>query len=107
MMNKLKHIAVIAAAVLAVTACKTKQKTAAAVDYEKEGYVKALIEDYQLDGCRYMIFLDDTKKLEPDWLPTDMQKDSVPVWVKYEHDERMSVCMAGETVKVIDIKKRK
>lgn len=106
MMNKLKHIALACFAAVAVfSACKSKSNTATR-DFEKEGYTKAVVRDYALDGCRFMIFLDETKKLEPDWLPADLQKDSVPVWVKYERDERMSVCMAGETVKVIDIKKR-
>ncbi|TND08911.1 MAG: hypothetical protein FD123_1765 [Bacteroidetes bacterium] len=106
MTNKLKHIAVSGIFVLAVlVSCKTKSKTTS-IDFEKEGYTRAIIRNYELDGCRYMIFLDETKKLEPDWLPMEMQKDSVPVWVKYERDERMSICMAGETVKVIDIKKR-
>jgi len=106
MTRKHNHIVLIAAlAFSALAACKNKQKTASP-DLEKQGYVKAVVKDYELDGCRFMIFLDETRKLEPDWLPKEMQADSVPVWVRYERDERLSICMAGETVKVIDIKKR-
>lgn len=104
-MSKLKHIGLIATAVLFFCACKTKEKQPA-VDYAQQGYTKAIVRDYQLDGCRFMIFLDETRKLEPDALPEEMKRDSLPVWVKYQSDPRMSICMAGETVKIIDIKKR-
>lgn len=104
-MNKLKHIGLTAALLLFICACKSKEKQPA-VDYAQQGYTKATVRDYQLDGCRYMIFLDETRKLEPDALPEDMKRDSLAVWVKYQSDPRMSVCMAGEPVKIIDIKKR-
>ncbi|MCU0435775.1 MAG: hypothetical protein MUC87_20110 [Bacteroidia bacterium] len=82
------------------------------IDYAAQGYVKALVVDYELDGCKWMLRLDnddpndDDKKMEPDFLFSEFQKDSLPVWLKYQREERISICMAGETVKVIDIKKR-
>jgi hypothetical protein len=82
------------------------------VDYSTQGYVKAIVIDYELDGCRWMLRLDnddpsdDSKKMEPDYLMPDYQKDSLQVWLKFNKEERLSICMAGETIKVMDIKKR-
>jgi hypothetical protein len=77
------------------------------VDYSTEGYIKAIVTDVQLDGCRYMLKPDESdKKLEPQELAKEFQVDSLKVWVKYEVEDRMSVCMAGQTVRVIDIRKR-
>lgn len=77
------------------------------VDYAKEGYVKAFVTDVQLDGCHYMLQLEsDNKRLEPDELTPSFQQDSLKVWIKYEVDDRMSVCMAGQTIKLLDIRKR-
>ena len=77
------------------------------VDYASQGYVKAYVTQVALDGCMYMLHLeDDNKNVEPDELDTPFQKDSLKVWVKYTPDDRISICMAGQTVKVLDIRKR-
>ncbi|HET6992096.1 MAG TPA: hypothetical protein VFJ43_12260 [Bacteroidia bacterium] len=78
------------------------------VDYAKQGYVKGYVTEVQLDGCTWMIALSDSanKRIEPDdWAP-GFQKDSLKVWVKYTPDDRLSICMAGQTVHIVDIKKR-
>jgi hypothetical protein len=77
-------------------------------DYAKNGYVKGYVTDVQLDGCKWMIALQDSggKKIEPDEIPPGFQQDSLLVWVKYKPEDRMSVCMAGQTVDILDIKKR-
>ena len=77
-------------------------------DYAKNGYAKGYVTEVQLDGCKWMIQLQDSagKRIEPDDIPPSFQKDSTLVWVKYKPDNRMSVCMAGQTVNILDIKKR-
>ena len=77
-------------------------------DYAKNGYAKGYVTEVQLDGCTWMIQLEDSagKKIEPDEIPPGFQKDSLLVWVKYKPDNRMSICMAGQTVNILDIKKR-
>ncbi|GAB4148309.1 MAG: hypothetical protein Fur0041_21970 [Bacteroidia bacterium] len=109
-MNKLTNLLLASIIILSsvVVSCKEKKATASAtpVDYAANGYTKALVIFYELDGCNYMIMLENQKKLEPDYLDPKFQKDSLPVWIKYDNDERMSVCMAGETIKVIDIRNR-
>jgi hypothetical protein len=80
------------------------------VDYLKQGYAKGMVTDIQLDGCKWMIELQDSagKKIEPgpDEMAPDLLKDSLFVWVKYTPEDRMSVCMAGQTVHIVDIKRR-
>jgi hypothetical protein len=77
-------------------------------DYASNGYVKGFITDVQLDGCKWMIQLPDSgkKRIEPNEIPPSFQQDSLLVWVKYTPDDRMSVCMAGQTVNILDIRKR-
>jgi hypothetical protein len=79
------------------------------VDYAALGYAKGFVTDVQLDGCKWMIQLDSAgKRIEPeatDW-PPGFQQDSLLVWVKYVAEDRMSICMAGQTVHIEDIKKR-
>ncbi len=78
------------------------------INYAAQGYVKGFVTDVQLDGCKWMIALQDSanKKLElDDWAP-GYQVDSLLVWIKYVPQDRLSICMAGQTVHVVDIKKR-
>lgn len=75
---------------------------------EAQGFVKAMIISYEIDGCNYMLELvSDKSRLEPDGLQPEYQKDSMNVWIKYKSaPDRMSVCMAGATIDLLEIKKR-
>jgi hypothetical protein len=76
-------------------------------DYAANGYAKGYVTEVQLDGCKWMIQLDSAgKRIEPNDLAPGFQQDSLLVWVKYTPVERMSICMAGQTVNIIDIRKR-
>ncbi len=76
-------------------------------DYAANGYAKGYVTEVQLDGCKWMIQLDSAgKRIEPDEIPPAFQQDSLLIWVKYQSVERMSICMAGQTVNIIDIRKR-
>lgn len=77
-------------------------------EMETEGFVKAMVVKYDVDGCGYMLELvSDKSRLEPDGLQPDFQKDSMKVWIKYKSaPDRMSVCMAGATIDLLEIKKR-
>lgn len=106
---KKSTIAVIALLIgLSFSACIFKKATKSTPDYAAEGYVKAMVVTMELDGCTYMLELEsDKSKLEPDGLQPEFQKDSLPVWIKYKAaPDRMSICMAGATIDLIDIKKR-
>lgn len=91
-----------------LVSCIFKKATSSNVDYAAQGYVKAMVVTMELDGCSYMLELEsDKSKLEPDGLQPEFQKDSLPVWIKYKAaPDRMSICMAGATIDLIDIKKR-
>jgi hypothetical protein len=107
-MNKLNNLILITTVSFLVFSCtKFKKATTDNTDYAAQGYVKAMVVDIELDGCKYMLELEsDKKKLEPDGLQEIFMKDSLPVWIKYKHADRMSICMAGETIDLLDIKKR-
>jgi hypothetical protein len=76
-------------------------------DYPGNGYIKAFVTDVELDGCKWMLQDEsDGKRYEPDGLQPEFEHDSLHVWLKYTVDDRMSVCMAGQTIKVVDIRIR-
>lgn len=90
-----------------ISACIFKKATVSDADMEAQGFVRAMVVEMNLDGCGYMIELSsDKSKLEPDGLQPEFQKDSFPVWIKYKAVDRMSVCMAGQTIDLLEIKKR-
>jgi hypothetical protein len=101
---------------LAFTSCCCKKKAAnkntvatdVKRDFEKEGYVKATVINYEVDGCSFMIQLEDGKKLDPSSLADDFRKDQTAVWIKYTIKKGgASVCMAGQMIDVSDIQFRK
>ncbi|HKC67644.1 MAG TPA: hypothetical protein VKG26_05400 [Bacteroidia bacterium] len=81
------------------------------INYEKEGYVKAEVIHYKVEGCGYLIELTDKAKtkIAPDKLADEFKKDKEKVWIKYTLAKKqpMSTCMAGKLAEVIDIQKRK
>ncbi|NOX86086.1 MAG: hypothetical protein GXO86_09000 [Chlorobi bacterium] len=72
--------------------------------------VKATLYDYTgLDGCSWVIKLDDGEVLEPDNLGGfDIEiKDGKKVWVKYTlAKEQISICMVGPRVDIVEIWER-
>ncbi|HLG03590.1 MAG TPA: hypothetical protein VI731_08350 [Bacteroidia bacterium] len=108
-MRKHKHLlsTLLIAAVFSACGMFNRGKKTS-VDYLNEGYVKAFVTEYRVDGCTFMLQLEGEgqKRLEPDGLQPEFEHDSMRVWLKYQPEERMSICMAGQTIKVIDIKKR-
>lgn len=97
-------IVVSAAALISCYAIQPANKT----DYAAEGFVKAEIKKYEVDGCGFMIFLEDGKKLNPDNLQEQFQREGLKVWVKYGiRKNAMSICMAGDNVIITAIEPRK
>ena len=81
------------------------------INYVKEGYEKAIIIDYKVDGCGFMIQLMDKRKskISPDKLPDEFKKEKMKVWIKYSSSKKQPIttCMAGHFCDLIDIKPRK
>lgn len=77
-------------------------------DFEKEGYTKATVINYTIDGCTFLLQLADEKKLEPTNLSDEFKKDNLAVWIKYIPKKGgVSICMAGQMVELSDIQLRK
>ena len=99
------------------TACYCRKKAVSAPptttaeqkrDFEKEGYAKATVINYEVDGCKFILKLEDGKKLEPSALSDDFKTDQLAVWIKYAPKKGVvSVCMAGQVVELSDIQIRK
>lgn len=85
----------------------TEQKTVER-DYEKEKFVRATVVDMTgLDGCQFLLKLEDGEKLEPINLDPAYKKDGLPIWIRYIYPKgSMSICMVGKMVKLIAIEKR-
>lgn len=97
-----------------IISCHCKKKAASTTvtaqkkDFEKEGYTKATVIAFELDGCKFLILLEDQKRLEPVNLSPDFQKDQLAVWIKYAiKKDGVSICQAGQMVDLTDIQLRK
>lgn len=79
-------------------------------NYAKEGYEKAVVINYKVDGCGFMLQLLDKRKskISPDKLPDEFKKEKMKVWIKYSASKKQPIttCMAGHFCDLIDIKKR-
>ena len=101
-----------------LVSCHCKKKTATTAppdttqtkrDFPKEGYFSAMVINYEMDACRYLVIVNGEKKLEPSKpLASEFQKDQLAVWVKYADKKgAVSACMAGQVVDITDIQLRK
>lgn len=95
-------------AAVSITSC-CKKAAAPEPDYAALGYKKAVVINYALDGCVWMLEMEDKSKKEPKNLPEEFRVENKNVWVKYSPAKKggMSICMAGEMVEIEDIKARK
>ncbi|MGZ3864859.1 MAG: hypothetical protein ACXVC6_11235 [Bacteroidia bacterium] len=80
------------------------------INYAKEGYEKATVINYNVDGCGFMLQLMDKRKskISPDKFPDEFKKEKMKVWIKYASAKKQPVttCMAGHFCELIDIQKR-
>lgn len=73
----------------------------------KEGFTKATIINYTVDGCSWLLELEDGKKLQPETLDQKFQKDKLKVWIKYTIKKGgVGICMTGEMVNITAIEER-
>lgn len=96
-----------------ISCCYSKKASSAAntakkqdiPDYEKNGYARATVIKYEVDGCGYLLQLGSGKKLEVLNLPEELKQEKKEVWIKYELDRNAaSICMAGDIIKLTDYK---
>ena len=110
---KLNNIKLIIIGLLALTSlqsCKLFIKPATIVSQKvapiHNEYTKATIINYTIDGCSWMIRLEDGKLLEPINLKDEFKKENLKVWIQYKHYENFSFCMSGEMVTITAIELR-
>ena len=110
-MSKLKHILLaffIFSTFACLCSCFAKEPGLKAFPaMEEKGFIPATVIRYSLDGCSWMLALKDGKKLQPENLKADFQKDKLEVWIRYQLKKGgMSICMAGEIVTITEIELR-
>lgn len=67
--------------------------------------IPATVIDYsELDGCRFLLKLEDGRKLEPVNLENKYMKDGLRVLITWKNAEGMSICMAGTMVEITSIR---
>ncbi len=95
--------------VATTNACShTRATLQSAAISEKANFTKATIINYTLDGCGWMLQLDDEKKLQPVNLNNDFKKENLKVWIQYQPVKQgNSICMAGDMVTITAIEIRK
>ncbi len=107
MANKLKQIVLILLVVLTASCSKKVAGLKSFPEETKEGYIKATVVNLTLDGCSWLLQLEDGKKLEPTNLNEEFKKDKLNVWIQYQIKKGgMSVCMVGEIITISEIELR-
>lgn len=68
---------------------------------ELKGYTTGVIEDRTgLDGCTFLIKVNDSTTYEPVNLPEAFKKGATKVYFKYALSRAPSICMVGQTVSI-------
>lgn len=93
---------------LIFSACSPKVPgTQSVTPMEQQGFVKATVKNYTVDGCTWLLELENGKKLQPAFLDIPFQKDNLAVWIKYTVTKsNASICMTGQTVNITEIQQR-
>lgn len=93
--------------------CKSNKKVAKETvvtgdEKKTQGFTKGVVTKYDVDGCTFLITLENGKRLHPLNLDEAYQIDGLGVWIKYIFQrEAITVCMAGEVIKITAIEKEK
>ena len=113
--NKLNNIHIIVTILITLfsyVSCKTKKaqknetKEEVVVKKNFDKHIKATVTKNELDGCTWIIILDDEKRLEPTNLGEEFKIDSLKIWLQYKVYNGNSICMMGQMVTITDIEKR-
>ena len=57
-----------------------------------------------LDGCTFLLIMDDGSRLQPVNLPEQYCKNGVRIMITYREIKGVSVCMAGKMVEVTSVR---
>lgn len=105
----LRLISLLSVAFLLITCQVSAQEKPKKINYAKEGYVKAVIINYNVENCGFLIELTDKAKTKlAGKLNDEFKKNKQKIWIKYTLAKKqpISTCMSGKTIEITDIKKR-
>ena len=87
------------------TSCRSARTDENVIKPPPDGkYILVTVRDYtNLDGCNYLLEMENGQKLEPKQWPGKYSKDGLKVYVQYKKIEGMSICMAGVMVDITAI----
>lgn len=103
---------IVLVSIIALTIACHKKTTPALAQSDNElrnlKYIPAkVVLQTGLDGCGYLLALDDGKMLEAINLSDTLKKNDLKLWIKYHPEKNaMSVCMSGMVVRIDDVKPR-
>lgn len=83
-----------------MTSCSVQQ---AASPQEPSGELATVIDYRELDGCEFLIELQDGTKLQPVKLDERFRKDKLKVWITWKKYQGAGICMAGTMVELTSI----
>lgn len=90
---------------MTTAACNSSKNSGVASEIPA-GYTRGTVCDMNgLDGCGFMICLDDSSRLEAVNLPDSLKKAGLRVAFTFKPFDGMSVCMSGKMVTLTDIRK--
>lgn len=100
----MKHLIIL---LLTFASC-TSNKTVHSIDHEtasRLGLTEVKVVNMTgLDGCGYLLMLNDSTKLDPINLPDSVKRDGLELWVSYKPlNDRAGICMAGKIVQLTAI----
>lgn len=69
-----------------------------------EGVVEVMVKDFRgLDGCGFLLQVNDTLKLEPVELADSLKQNELKLYIRYQPvKDYMSICMAGLPVRITE-----
>jgi hypothetical protein len=78
------------------------------VETQSNILISAEVVDFtQLDGCGFLLQLNDSTKLIPLNFPDSLKKNNLRIKIKYHTVNKNTICMAGKTVELILVKYNK
>ncbi|MCW3085239.1 MAG: hypothetical protein JWP12_2605 [Bacteroidetes bacterium] len=112
MKNILKNTAFISLVILLILCCTScfllpgdRYRPSPAYTESSE---KATVINYTVDGCTWLLILEDGTKLQPVNLSPEFQKNNLKVWITYSLKKgASSICMTGKMVTLASIQLRK
>lgn len=88
-----------------VASCASKKASTSTKELNKTHTKGTIIDNSKLDGCTYLIVLEDHSTFEPINLDATFKQDGLQIYFLYKKSNAMSVCMAGQPITLLEIKK--